>query len=222
MADRVFEDRVGLIIVNTANLPDRLPKIKAFGGGLIRDLFLPRSCTLADIAKVRNAGLSAHLFVAVDGLTADALVDRTLADLTRVGTRGVELNIELNADAPLPAYVRDVVGGLRTVRPGLRMRLNFAPWKGFAIPADLLAQDPSLYACSQTALGNMDELLSPQDVSADLRAHGCPEHKLTVCYSAACTVLGSAARQRTLPDLSRVHRGVIYQDDLMHDAGLLA
>lgn len=221
MADRVFEDRVGLHIVTPANLPGRLPAIRAFGGGLIRDLFLPRSATPDDIARVRAAGLYAHLVVAVDNRSSAELAADTLADLARLGTRGVELNLELAADPPLPGYVRDVIVRVRAKRPQARLRVNLAPWKGFALPADLLASDPYLYACAQSYLGNMDELLSPLDVAADLRAYGCPDAKLTVCYAAACTVLGSSSRLRTLPDLSRIHRGVIFQDDLMLDAGLL-
>jgi hypothetical protein len=221
VADRVFEDRLGLWLINPANLAGRLAPIKAFAGGAIRDLFLPRTADVGDLQRVREAGLSAHLYVATDGLDALAFATRTLADLGRLRPGAVELNFELASDPPFPQYVRDAVARIRADRPALRMRLNTPPWKGFAFPVDLLNSDPNLYACEQNYLGNMDELLSPADVLGDLLAWGVPVRKATVCYAAACRVLGSAGRIRTLPDLSRRRRGVIFQDDLMVEAGLL-
>jgi len=221
LADHVFEDRVGLWIVDPTRGVGRLQAIRAFGGGIIRDLFLPRTATRAHFGAVRKAGLNAHLYEAVAGLSAEAYVARVLDDVATLQPGAVDLDIELGEDAPMPAFVEAVVRGVRAVRPNLRLRLNFAPWKGFAVPAELLATDPNLYVCAQNYLGNMDELLSPVDVLADLLAHRAPPYKATVCYAAACTVLGSSGRLRTLPDLSRAHRGTIYQDDLMADTGLL-
>jgi hypothetical protein len=221
MADRVFEDRLGLWVINPANLPDRLPRIRAFGGGIIRDLFLPRSSTLADFARVRQAELSAHLYVSPDGLTVEDYAARTLADLARLKPGAIELNIELPSDPPLAPYIRAAVAGIRAQRRHLRLRVNVAPWKGFALPGDLLVSDPALYACEQNYGGNMQELYSAADVLDDLRLGGVPAEKRTVCYAAACQVLDSPARVRTLPDLSRTRRGVIFQDDLMVEAGLL-
>jgi len=224
MADRVFEDRVGLWVISPANLPDRLWKIKAFGGGIIRDLFLPRAAAVADLQAVKAAGLYAHLYVSPDGLSAHDYANRTLLDIQRLKPGAVELNIELSADPPLPGYIREAVGLIRGQLPNKRLRINVAPWKGFALPIDLLVSDGALYACEQNYLGNMDELLSPADVLAD--AMGTKEGalipgKFTVCYAAACRVLGSSERVRTLPDLSRRKRGVIFTDDLMVEAGLL-
>ncbi len=221
MANRVFEDRLGLWIVNPANLPDRLPKIKAFGGGIIRDLFLPRSAEPADMERVRGVGLYAHLWVARDGLSATDYANRTLLDIQRLKPGAVELNIELGSDSPLAAYVIQTVLAIRSRRKSLRMRINVAPWKGFALSRTLLRDDPNLYACEQNYEGNMDNLLSAADVLADMAAGGVPADKSTLCYAAACRVLGSAERLRTLPDLSRRNRGVIFHDDLMAEAGLL-
>jgi hypothetical protein len=221
MADRVFEDRVGLWVVDAGRGVARRTAIRAFAGGLIRDVFLPRTATPADFGAIRKVGLNAHLWVAVDGLSSAALAARTLDDIARLQPGACELNVELGTDAALPAYVGDLVRRIRVERPRYRLRVNLAAWKGFAVPAELLAEDPALYVCAQNYLGNMDELLSPADVLADLVEHGAPPAKATVCYAAACTVLGSPERLRTLPDLSRVRRGVIYQDDLMADAGLL-
>lgn len=226
MANRVFEDRLGLWIISPANLPARLPGIAAFG---IKDVFLPRDenkTSQTHMAEVREAGLYAHLWAAVDGLSARDYANRTLLDIQRLTPGAVELNIELGSDPPLRAFIREAVTLIRSKRKSLRLRINVAPWKGFALPADLLSdgslrQDPNLYACEQHYEGNMDNLLSAEDVAADMRAYGVPDHKATVMYAAHCRVLGSPERVRTLPDLSRLHRGVIYQDDLMADAGLL-
>lgn len=221
MADRVFEDRVGLWVINPANLPGRLPAIRSFGGGIIRDVFLPRSAELADFKRVRDAGLFAHLWVTPDDLSAIAYADRTLADLARLKPGAVELNVELPADPPLGPYIGTVVERIRSQRPNLRLRINVAAWKAFALPIARLVADANLYACEQNYLGNMDELVSPADVLSDQLAWGAPAAKVSVCYAAACRVLGSPGRVRTLPDLSRLHRGVIFQDDLMVEAGLL-
>jgi hypothetical protein len=221
VADRVFEDRVGLWVVDPARGVARRNAIKAFAGGLVRDVFLPRTSAPAHFASIRSVGLNAHLWSAVDGLDAGDYVARFLADRARLNPGAADLNIELGADAPLPTYVEAVVRGIRAHLPKYRLRVNLGAWKGFAVPVELLEADPNLYVCEQNYLGNMDELLSPADVLADLTANGAPEAKATVCYAAQCTVLGSPERLRTLPDLRRVHRGLIYQDDLMVDAGLL-
>ncbi len=221
MANRVFEDRLGLWIVNPANLPDRVPKIKAFGGGIIRDLFLPRSAEPADMQRVRDAGLYAHLWAAVDGLSPTDYANRTLLDIQRLKPGAVELNIELGSDPPLAAYIGEVITLIRSKRPSYRLRINVAPWKAFALPIDLLVRDPNLYACEQNYEGNMDNLLSAADVQWNMNAWGVPPTQSAVCYAAACRVLGSSERVRTLPDLSRLKRGVIFHDDLMAEAGLL-
>lgn len=221
MADRVFEDRLGLWIGSPDSVLDRLAAIRAFGGGIIRDLFFPRTVTAGLLGEVRKRGLFAHLYVTPDGLSAQAYADRTLADIARLQPGACELNIELPADPPLAAYVEEAVRRIRAERRSLRLRLNFAAWKGFAVPRTLLAYDHTLYVCAQNYLGNMDELVSAEDVAADLRAYGAPPAKVTVCYAAACRVLGSPARVRTLPDLSRTRRGVIFTENLMVEAGLL-
>ena len=221
MADRVFEDRVGLLVISPANLPDRLPKVKAYGNGLIRDVFVPRSATPADVSRVRAAGLGCHLWTASDGLSAIDYAGRTLADMTRLGRTAVELNFEGIDDPYLPNYLRETIVRIRQARPFARLRINQPPWKGFALPDDLLAEDVNLYAAAQCYEGNMDELLSPLDVVDDLTANGCPDTKVSCCYAAACRVQGSSERLRALPWLARLHRGVIFSDDLMVEAGLL-
>lgn len=221
MTDAVFNDRVGLWVVDPARGVARRQAIRAFAGGLIRDVFLPRTSSAADLKAFRGLGLGAHLWVTVDGRSAQQMAADTLADIERVKAGACELNIELGSDAPLAAFVETVVRAIRVQRPKYRLRVNLGGWKAFAVPAELLQHDPHLYVCEQAYLGNMDELLSPADVLDELLAYGAPREKATVCYAAHCTVLGSAERVRTLPDLHRSRRGLIYQDDLMADAGLL-
>jgi hypothetical protein len=220
MANRVFEDRVGLWFVDGDRGCSRLPAVKAFAGGLIRDVFLPRTATPAHFAAVRNAGLYAHLWVAVDGRDAPTMVANTLADVARLRPGAVELNIELGSDAGLKVFVIEVVKGIRAKRKNLRLRLNVGAWKAFGLPRFALERDPNLYACMQTYLGAM-EPVSAGDCYHELLGYGVPESKLTLCYGAAGPVPPNGERVCTLPDLARRRRGVIFHDELMADVGLL-
>lgn len=220
MANRVFEDRVGLMIVDPDRGVARLPAIAAFGGGLIRDVFLPRAADPSHLAAVRGAGLYAHLWIARDERTAAELVADTLADLTRLKPGAIELNLEMPADPPLGAFVAACYGGVRAKRPNLRIRINVAAWKAFALAGLPFASDPNLYACEQPYGGGM-EPYSSADAYRDLLAHDVPAERATICYGAAGPVPGSPGRVCTLPDLSRWRRGTIFQDDLMADVGLI-
>lgn len=220
MADRVFEDRVGLWLVDGDRGISRLPAIKAYAGGLIRDLFLPRTAARSHFASVRAATLFAHLWVSVDDRTAPAMVADTLADVDRLAPGAVELNVELGADAGLQVYVLELVHGIRRARPKLRLRLNLGAWKGFAVPRIEVANDPNLYVCMQTYVGDMARN-SEGDAYHELLGYGVPEAKLTLCYGAAGPVPPNGARVCTLPSLARRRRGVIFHDDLMADVGLL-
>lgn len=219
MADRVFENRLGVWNITPSKLPDRLAGIAAHG---IRDVFLPRSASASDVAVVRAAGLTAHLWAAVDGLSARDYANRVLLDVQRLGPRGIDLNVELPDDTALPSYLREVRLHIRSARPNLRIRFNLAAWKAFALAGLPWTSDANLYACTQAYDGSgMDNLLSPADQLTDLLGYGVPAERATVCYAAQCRVLGSPERLRTLPDLSRSQRGVVFSDDLMADAGLL-
>ncbi len=220
MGNRVFEDRVGLWIVTPGRGVARLPAIRAFGGGLIADTFWPRTSSAANLVAARNAGLAAHLWVAVDGRDAATMAADTLADVDRVKPGAVELNVELASDAALKLFAITLVKAIRAKRPKLRLRLNFGAWKGFGLPELELASDPNLYVCEQTYLGDMTRV-SEGDVYFDLAAYGAPSAKLTLCYGAAGPVPPHGDRVCTLPDLSRRRRGVIFHDDLMADVGLL-
>jgi len=235
VANRVFEDRLGLYVIDAGNL-GRLPQIKAFGGGMIRDVFLPRTAAPADLQRVRDAGLFAHLWAATDGLTAQEYANRTLLDIQRLKPGACELNIELPSDPPLKGYIRTVVKAIRTVRPNYRLRVNVAPFKGFAMPADLLAADPHLYAGEQSYYGDMSRV-AESDALYDLLSWGVPLAKATVCYGAAALVprpdtplpatgvrvvgLGSIWTWSNGAQVGALKRGVVFSDDLMADMGLL-
>ena len=219
MADRVFENRLGVWNITPGNLGRRLPAMAELG---IRDVFLPRTASRDNISEVREAGLAAHVWSSVDGLRAHDYANRVLLDVDRLGPRGFDLNVELSSDAALPEYLLTALGLIRSRRPNLRVRFNLAAWKGFALARMPWDRDENLYACVQAYSGsNMDNLLSAGDVLWDMIAWGVPMARATVCYAAHCRVLGSDERLRTLPDLTRLNRGVVFSDDLMHDAGLL-
>lgn len=220
MANRVFEDRVGVWVIDADRGVARLPELRAYAGGLIRDVFLPRSSSPEHFAAVRAAGLYAHLWTAPNERPVEQYVAETLADVARLKPGALELNVELGSDAPLKLYVIRAIAGIRAKRKNLRVRINLAAWKGFAVPALELTHDPNLYVCEQTYLGDMSRL-SEADVYADALAYGAPAAKLTLCYGAAGPHPVTGVRICTLPSLARRRRGVIFSDDLMSDAGLL-
>jgi hypothetical protein len=220
VADRVFEDRVGLWIVDPDRGVSRLPALKRYAGGIVRDVFMPRQATPAHLAAVRNARLYSHLWVAVDGRDAPTMAAETLADVARLRPGAVELNVELGSDAGLKVFILELVHLIRAQHAKLRLRLNVGLWKAFSLPALELEHDPNLYACMQTYRGAM-ERASEADVYFELLGYGVPAAKATLCYGAAGPVPPQGNRVCTLPDLSRRNRGVIFHDDLMVDVGLL-
>lgn len=230
VANKVFEDRLGLWVINPDSLASRLPGIVGFG---IKDVFLPRESDLEDLKRVREAGVFAHLWEAANELSVDEYVAQVLADVKRLKPGAVELNIELKSDPPLKAYIRRAVEQLRKAKPGLRMRINIAPFKGFALPVDLLTSDPNLYVCEQSFYGDLSRV-AESDALYDLLSWGVPLGKATVCYGAAAlapTRAGSPSQRFvglgtrwTWSDgavVGTLKRGVIFQDDLMTDVGLL-
>lgn len=218
MANRVFEDRLGIYIRGTGDLVRRLPSIKAFG---FVDVFLPRTATLTDMRRVRDLGLSAHMWWATDDLSAKDYAERALADIAEKEPGAGELNLELPSDPPLQAYIEDVVRIIRGRRRSYRLRINVAPFKGFALPVARLGEDPNLYAAEQAYKGDMQPF-SAADVLRDMLLWGVPEAKATVCYGAHGPVPGSNGnRVVTLPELRWPMRGCVYNDDLMADAGFL-
>jgi len=233
VANKVFEDRLGLWIIHPDNLASRLPGIAALG---VKDVFLPRQVSPGDLKQVRDHGLYAHLWSASNQLSADDYANQVLLDVQRLKPGAVELNIELPSDPPLKAKIRRAVELIRTRKPKLRMRLNIAPFKAFALPVDLLTSDPNLYVCEQSFYGDMSRV-AESDALYDLLSWGVPLAKATVCYGAAALVpvpgrlvgdleervvgLGTRWTWSNGAVVGQLRRGVIFQDDLLADVGLL-
>jgi len=228
MGPHVFgDDRLGLWIVDPGRGVGRLSAIRAFAAGAITDLYLPRTATPAHFDQVRATGFNAHLWVAVDGLNAPDYAARTLDDLNRLRPGACELNVELGVDSALEPYMREAVARIRARRRSFRLRLNVAPYKGAFVPADLLQSDPQLYVAEQTYYGDMSRV-SEAEALLDLLGYGVPPAKASLCYGAAGPTCRSSARVCTLPTffyagqlVRSLRRGVIFQDDLMADAGLI-
>lgn len=224
----VFGDgRVGLWVVNPANLNDRLPKIKAYRGGQITDVFLPLvQSTASDAGKVKQAGLFAQgTLVGASLMSADAFADLAIQRIAQVGTGALEANIELPNDALYNPYIRTFMGRFRATRPNYRVRVNI-PWrKGGFLPVDLFQEDPNLYVDEQSYFdppGSTMHPASQADALENLLDAGVPIAKASVCYGAAGPVGGITGTQRVslLPEWAP-SRGIIFQDDLMVEAGLL-
>lgn len=240
MASRVFEDRLGCWIVpdGAGQVTSKLGRLAGLAALGVKDVFLPRQARPDDFATVRAShGLAAHLWTATDGLSADDYANRFLLDFQRFGSKGAgELNIELPSDPPLKAYMRRAVELIRTRKPNLPLRLNIAPFKAFALPIDLLQSDPRLYACEQSFYGDMSRV-AESDALYDLLSWGVPLAQATVCYGGAALVpffrdnlshgtqrvvgLGTLWTWSSAQRVGSLKRGVIFQDDLLADAGLL-
>lgn len=224
------DDRLGLWIVNPANLTDRLPKIAGALAGTITDLFLPPTATAADRTKVLafgNGRFRGCLMYAVarESITPENFAVEVLSDTARIGAGAADLNVELDGDpARISDYCRRTVARIRQSRPSFRLRLNLAWRKGVAVPVDLVAADPNLYVVEQDyamTFGDMTPT-SSADALDDLIAAGVPRAKAAVCYGAAGPVFPPPApRVVTLGVGWRLRRGVIFQDDLMAEVGLL-
>lgn len=225
----VFGDgRLGVWFMGNTSLNSRLPALKAFAGGAITDIFLPRTATDADRRYVIQSGLFPNLWTTPGNMGPFMYVDATLRDYDRMGKPGaVELNIE-KPDDRLNSYVREAVAYLRKTRPNLRLRINIAPFKARFMPADLFVNDPHLFLIEQTYFGNMDGRASEYDALMDMLDAGIPREKASVMYAAASEdPLDNSdpayRRVVALPALNirAIRRGSIYQDDLMADAGLI-
>lgn len=219
----VFGDgRLGVWGRDRGLVISRLPKLRAFGGGWITDVFLPRTATKEDKQKVLAAGFTgSNMWWARDDLNAVAYANRTLSDITRAAPGAGDLNIELaGQDALLADYIRTVMTTLRNARRSYRFRLVVEPFKGAFLPVELLQEDANLFVCGEVYSGLM-ERMAEDDVRRDLIEAGIPQEKVSVMYAAAVTVPGRSERVCGLPTGRIPRRGVIYHDDLMSDAGLI-
>jgi hypothetical protein len=124
---------------------------------------------------------------------------------------------------------KDLSGVTRTGRRTFIFRLNIAPNKAGFLPVDLLQTDPSLYTAEQNYYGDMSRV-SEDRVRDNLRAARVPDAKAQLCYGAAGPVKLDGTRGITLPDVlyqgkfsgTKLPGGIVFTDDLMADAGLLA
>jgi hypothetical protein len=236
-----FDDgRVGLWVNNPANISARISNISSFAGGMFSDVFCPSSTSVAQAGIIKGAirpdgtRLKFQLYE-IPGPTESpqALATRVSGDIARLAPGVVEVDIE-KGDSILASYIRDFVNAFRSLRPTFLLRINIAPNKGGFLPVDLIQSDPNLYACEQTYYGDMSPV-SQVDVLADLEGHGVPASKDQVTYGAAITTKvpdgnGGYTWKRVLgiPTVfyqghvvSRLKSGLVYDDDLMADMGVL-
>jgi len=236
MAHAFADGSVGLWVVNPANLADRLPKIAAFADGMFSDVFAPTESSPSDMALIRatprpnGTKLRAQLWTTPRGRPAATFATSTLGDIQRLKPGVVELDIEV-PDAVLTDYITDTVNAIRVVRPRYLLRVDIAPYKGRFLPAALFQSDAALFASEQTYYGDMSRV-SEGEALLDLIQHGMPLAKASLCYGAAgppwFPASAGAARVNTLGTLyyqgslvRKLQRGLVFQDDLMADMGLL-
>jgi hypothetical protein len=202
--------------------PNRLARLRELG---FTDAFLrgPEGTTTRKSAVLKAGFVGCSAWWATDGLTAAQYAARALADVARWAPGAGDFNIELGSDAALEPYMRAAVGGFRAQRPNYRLRLNIATRKAGFLPIDLVQSDPNLYACEGTYFGNMDARYSEADALLELLDAGVPLAKAAVCYAGACTVGGVTGAQRVAlyPHTWPPRRGVVFDDNLLAEAGLL-
>lgn len=223
MGPNVFgKDRLGCWIIDPTRGRGRFPKLKSFG---ITDVFLPALISSgSDLVAARSAGLFAHCWEAVDGRTVEDYAISVLENIERLKPGAFDLNTEFQTDAEIEPFIRKLIPKLRKVRPNYYFQVNIAPRKGRFIPTDLVQSDPKLYVCEQNFFGNMQARYSEAEAFLDLFEHGVPLHKANICYGAHIQAQGSnGQRLPSIPNLPFRHlsRGMIYQDDLLADAGLI-
>lgn len=241
MASHAFaEPSVGLWVVNPANLADRLPKIAKLWDGTISDVFINGTATLAQADAIRATArpdgtkLRAQLWaVATHYPNALAYADAVVADSQRLKAGVADLDIEV-PDGVLADYTLRTIRAIRNKRPKYKLRVNLAPYKGFALTGLAFNGDPNLYACEQAYYGDMSPV-SADEALTDLLDHGVPRVRASVCYGAAGPVgwdgpgqPWSENRHCTLGTfysggnlVRRLRHGLIYQDDLLVEVGLL-
>ncbi len=219
-------NRVGLWAIENANLPDKLrhvlPRARAVIPNLT-DIFLPLNATLAAKDVVRQNNMFAHLYCVAHAIDPTLLAKEAKAARLRLGTGAIEVDLEgaaVQPDKPkLADYARAFVKEIRRTNPNLDVRLNVPPYKGYALPIDLIKDDPHLYVIAQAYYGNMDGRLSEADVLMDLLDWGVPRSKAKVHYA----VMANEPRTFVLPGASYkpITEGSVYDDDLLIDSGRL-
>ncbi len=232
MAHAFADGSVGLWVVNPVNLPARLGRIASFAGGMFTDVFVPETATPAAMALIRSTvrpngtKLRAQLWTHPAARSPAEYGSAILVSILTLRPGVVELDIEVPDDI-LTAYIDTTLNRLRDTRPTFLFRVNIAPNKAVFLPAHRFATDDALFACEQTYYGDMSRF-SEADALADLLGYGVPLSKASVCYGAAAPDPTTGERHASLPSvfyqgqpIAKLKRGLVFQDDLMADAGLL-
>jgi hypothetical protein len=219
-------NRVGLWSISNANLPDKLKHVLPRARALIpnlTDIFLPLDATMAAKDVVRQNNLYSHLYCVVGSTPPATLAAQALAARRRLGTGAIEVDLEgaqVQPDKPaMRMYAMAFVSEIRRTNPNLPIRLNVPPFKGYAIPVDLVVSDPQVFVIAQAYYGNMDGRLSEADVLCDLLDWGVPRAKAKIHYA----VMANSPRTFVLPGAGYkpITEGSVYDDDLLIDSGRL-
>lgn len=233
----VFKDgRIGLWIISPANLPSRLPKIKASFGGIVTDIFLPlNGSSPADrshVKLVRDASFFANAYaIAPASGSGSAFATECLGRIATLGTGALEVDIEPGNDATIDPFGRSFMTTFRGTRPSYRVAFNIAPFKGGFLPIDLIRDDENLFVRQQTYYGDMSRV-SEAECFMDLLDAGVPYEKAGLCYGAAALVPEDQNTERVVglgtiwtwsngQAVRPLRRGVIFQDDLLAEVGLI-
>jgi hypothetical protein len=219
-------NRVGLWAISNAGLPDKLRHVLPRARTLIpnlTDIFLPLDATMGAKDVVRQNNMFAHLYCVAGTIPAADLAKLAKAARLRLGTGAIEVDLEgaqVQPDRPaLAVYAIEFVREVRKTNPNLPVRLNVPPYKGYALPIQLLVDDPQVYVIAQAYYGNMDGRLSEADVILDLLDWGVPRAKAKIHYA----VMANSPRTFVLPGASYkpITEGSVYDDDLLIDSGRL-
>lgn len=223
-------NRVGLWVIPNSGLTDKLRHIMPRARGPLpnlTDIFLPPSATLADKQVVRDNGFFAHTYDVAHAVPAVELAKKMKADRARLGTGAIEVDLEgaaVQPDKPaLANYATAFVGEIRRTNPNLPVRLNVPPYKGYALPVELINEDPQLFVIAQAYFGNQDGRLSDADVLEDLLDWGIDRAKVKIMYGVLNDNWPQRVRVFTLPnpDFKPITQGSVFSDDLLLDAGAI-
>lgn len=245
MAHAFADGSVGLWSVDPTRTVNRRHHIAEFANGQFSDIFLPRTATLTQMETIRNTirpnnlYMRAQLWMQVDGLSPIELAARINDDISRLKPGCVEIDVELGNDADLNPYITKLHANLRNgftfngkqyrARPSFLFRIDSGAQKQQFMPASLFKSDPAFYYSPQSYYGDMSPVNYDETLRDAIKA-GIPEDKISVCYGAAgptgfdpervCT-LGTIFYQSQLIGYRRIRRGLVFQDDLMVEVGLL-
>src|SRR6188768_363295 len=181
------KNRVGLWIIPNANLTDKLkhvlprlkqPKVLPN----LTDIFLPPEAQISHKDQCRVAGFYVHTYDVVHEVGPVEMAQRMLAKRRVLGTGAIEIDLEgaaVQPDKPnLATWATAFVQEVRRTNKALAVRLNVPPFKGYALPVDLINADPQLFVIAQCYFGNQDGRLSESDVLEDLLDWGIARDKV--------------------------------------------